>query len=200
MAERVNNPKLGPRFEDALAYAARLHAGQVRKGSGTPYVAHLLSVAALVIEDGGCEDEAIAALLHDAIEDQGGDATRQEVRRQFGERVVAIVEGCSDTDTVPKPPWRERKERFLALLDSAPSGVLRVVTADKLHNARSLLVAYREHGEALWKRFRGGREGTLWYHRAAADALAARRGGWLVEELVRAVQALEGVVEESAGR
>jgi (p)ppGpp synthase/HD superfamily hydrolase len=195
-----NTHEFGPCFEDALVYAAGLHAGQLRKGSGTPYIAHLLGVAALVIEDGGSEDEAIAALLHDAIEDQGGDVTRQEVRRRFGERVVAIVEGCSDTDAVPKPPWRERKERFLASLDRAPSGVLRVVTADKLHNARSLLVAYRQRGEALWKQFRGGKEGTLWYHRAAADALAVRRGGWMVEELVRAVVTLERVVKESAGR
>jgi (p)ppGpp synthase/HD superfamily hydrolase len=188
--------KLGSRFEEALAYAARLHGGQIRKVLGTPYIAHLLSVAALVIEDGGGEDEAIAALLHDAIEDQGGDTVRQEIRRRFGNRVVAIVDGCSDADTVPKPPWRERKERFLASLAAAPPEVLRVAAADKLHNARSLLRAYRQLGEPLWERFRGGRAGTLWYHREVARAIAECRQGWLVDALLCAVDDLERGVED----
>ena len=123
---------LGPRSAEALVYAARLHAGQTRKASGTPYVAHLLGVASLVLEAGGDEEEAIAALLHDAVEDQGGAAVRQEIRQRFGDRVAAIVDGCSDAETVPKPPWRQRKERFLASLHEADAAVLRVAAADKL--------------------------------------------------------------------
>jgi (p)ppGpp synthase/HD superfamily hydrolase len=179
------------RFAQALAYATELHAEQVRKASGTPYIAHLLSVAALVMEDGGDEDEAIAALLHDAIEDQGGASARKEVRRRFGERVAAIVDGCSDAETLPKPPWRERKERFIASLQTAPPDVLRVTAADKLHNARSLLREYRRQGDALWARFNGGKEGTLWYQRAVTRALRERYGGWLVDELDRVVSELE---------
>jgi (p)ppGpp synthase/HD superfamily hydrolase len=181
---------LGERFVEALAYAAQLHAGQRRKASGTPYIAHLLGVASLVLEAGADEDEAIAAVLHDAIEDRGGAAARQEIRQRFGDRVAAIVDGCSDAETVPKPPWRERKERFLASLHEADAAVLRVVAADKLYNVRSLLRAYRQQGEALWTRFRGGREGTLWYHREAARILCERGEGWLFEELARAVEEL----------
>jgi GTP pyrophosphokinase len=179
---------------EALAYAARLHAGQRRKGAGTPYVAHLLGVTALVLEAGADEDEAIAALLHDAIEDQGGAAVRDEIRVRYGARVATIVDACSDAETLPKPPWRERKERFLASLEEAEPAVLRVVAADKLYNVRSLLRAYRQQGEALWARFRGGREGTLWYHREAARILRARGRGWLFEELAEAVKELHDVV------
>jgi (p)ppGpp synthase/HD superfamily hydrolase len=190
---------LGERFERALIYALRLHARQTRKTSGLPYASHLMSVAALVIEDGGSEDEAIAALLHDAIEDQGGDQTRQEIRARFGERVVAIVDGCTDAETVPKPPWRERKERYLASLQDAPPEVIRVSAADKLHNVRSLLRAYREQGERMWDLFRGGRTGTLWYHAALARAIAARSEGWLAAELARAVAELEELVDKPRG-
>jgi (p)ppGpp synthase/HD superfamily hydrolase len=132
-------PLLGQRFQAALVQAARLHQRQVRKQSGVPYVSHLLAVCALVLEDGGSEDEAIAALLHDAVEDQGGAQTLDHIRNLFGDEVAAIVDGCSDTDQDPKPPWRERKEAYLRhLADPATSAsVLRVATADKLHNARS---------------------------------------------------------------
>ncbi len=187
---------LGERFVEALAYAAHLHAGQTRKASGTPYIAHLLGVTSLVLEAGADEDEAIAALLHDAIEDQGGAAMREEIRRRFGGRVAAIVDACSDAETLPKPPWRERKERFLASLHDAEPAVLRVVAADKLYNVRSLLRAYEQQGEALWARFRGGREGTLWYHREAARVLCARAEGWLFEDLARAVEGLLQAAEE----
>ena len=197
--EREGQTMLGERFEQAMAYALDLHADQTRKASGTPYVSHLMSVAALVLEDGGGEDEAIAALLHDAIEDQGGDQARQEIRARFGERVVAIVDGCTDAETVPKPPWRERKERYLASLQHATAEVIRVSAADKLHNVRSLLRAYREQGEAVWDHFRGGRAGTLWYHAALARAIAARSGGWLAEELARAVAELVQLVDTPLG-
>lgn len=188
------------RFQDALAYAAQLHADQLRKGTTIPYLAHLLSVAAIVMEHGGTEDEAIAALLHDAIEDQGGDAARKEIRRRFGDSVVAIVDGCTDAEVLPKPPWRQRKEKYIAHLQDAPASVLLVSAADKLHNARAVLGDYRVVGEEVWSRFKGGKDGTLWYYRAMLDALlvnplANRR---LVEELGRVVAEMESLVGRKA--
>ncbi|MBI4543684.1 MAG: HD domain-containing protein [Gemmatimonadetes bacterium] len=191
---------LSRRFEEALVYAHRLHARQTRKGTRVPYVAHLLSVAALVLEDGGEEEEAIAALLHDAIEDAAEDGAavlRQELRRRFGERVLGIVEGCTDADTQPKPPWRERKERYLAHVPHAPPEVRRVSVADKLHNARAILTDLRRNGHGLWHRFRGGRDGTLWYYRALVEAYRKAGTTPLVEELDRVVTELEGL---AAGR
>lgn len=189
--------RLSEKFIEALEYAARLHADQQRKASEVPYVAHLMGVAAIVLEHGGSEEEAIAALLHDAIEDQGGAATREEIRRRFGEAVVEIVEGCTDTDEEPKPPWRARKEAHLRRLRGAPASVQLVVAADKLHNVRSTLRDYRELGEGLWSRFRGGREGTLWYYRSVVELL--REGEVeqaLVEELARTVGELETLAVE----
>jgi GTP pyrophosphokinase len=179
------------RFREALEYAVQLHERQRRKGSNTPYIAHLLSVTAIVLEHGGSEDEAIAALLHDAVEDQGGPPVREEIRRRFGPAVTNIVDGCSDSETIPKPPWRERKEKFLAQLPAAGRSVQLVSAADKLHNARALVDDYREHGESLWDRFSGGRAGTLWYYRAVADALASALPGPLIQKLERAVSELE---------
>jgi (p)ppGpp synthase/HD superfamily hydrolase len=185
------------RFEDALVYAAQLHAGQVRKGSGVPYVSHLISVAGLTLEYGGGEDEAIAALLHDAVEDQGGPATRAEILRRFGPAVTEIVDGCTDTDAIPKPPWRARKEAYIAQLRVAPQPVRRVSACDKLHNARTLVMEYRRCGERLWDRFHGGREGTLWYYRAILQALPPDGIADLVGELDRVVTELESLA--SAG-
>jgi (p)ppGpp synthase/HD superfamily hydrolase len=160
-------------FESALKFASRLHAKQTRKGSDAPYVSHLLAVAAIVLEHGGTEKEAVAALLHDAVEDQGGQATLVEIRRRYGKRVAGIVAACSDTDQLPKPPWHERKEAYVKRLRSEPYSVRLVVAADKLHNARHLLSSYRVQGEDLWSHFKGGREGTLWYYRAVVGALGA---------------------------
>jgi GTP pyrophosphokinase len=185
----------GERFEQALAFAARLHARQRRKGTDTPYVAHLLSVCALVLEHGGGEDEAIAALLHDAIEDQaehngGAAALRADIEARFGPRVLAIVEGCTDADVVPKPPWRERKEAYLAHLPGADESVRLVAAADKLHNLRSIVSDYRELGEALWPRFRGGRDGTLWYYEQISALLARSGPAALAGELARTLAEL----------
>ncbi len=152
---------LTSRFENALVFAARLHANQVRKGTSIPYLSHLLAVSALALENGANEDEAIAALLHDGVEDQGGPPTLAEIRRNFGDKVAEIVAGCSDTDTIPKPPWRERKEAYLAHLPEASPSVKLVSLCDKIHNTRSTLENYREVGEKLWERFRGGKEGKL---------------------------------------
>ena len=119
--------KLSKRFEEALVYTLGLHATQMRKGTDVPYASHLLSVAALVLEDGGSEDEAIAALLHDAVEDQGGPRTRDEIGRRFGEEVARIVDGCTDTDETPKPPWRKRKESYIESMRCAAPEVRRVL-------------------------------------------------------------------------
>lgn len=178
------------RLDEAFAYARLLHVEQVRKGTTIPYLSHLLAMTAIVLENGGGEDEAIAALLHDAVEDQGGEATLVEIRRRFGQHVAEIVKGCTDTDTVPKPPWRERKEAYVAHIGSASPSVRLVCAADKLHNARSILADYRRHGDELWARFQGGRE-TLWYYRALVNAFWAAGVTPLVEELERTVGELE---------
>lgn len=181
---------LTERFEQALAWAAQLHRDQRRKASDIPYVSHLLSVTALVLEHGGTEDEAIAALLHDAVEDQGGDVVRQEIARRFGPRVAEIVEGCTDTDVQPKPPWQERKTAHLARVRAADRSVRLVIAADKLHNARSMLVDGERHGGALWERFSGGRDGTLWYYREMVATLRGAVPESLMGELERAVEQL----------
>jgi (p)ppGpp synthase/HD superfamily hydrolase len=181
----------GEKFERALIYASRLHKDQVRKGTSTPYITHLLAVASIVGENGGTEDEVVAALLHDAPEDQGGEATLREIRARFGDEVAEIVEDCTDTYEDPKPPWRERKERYLAHLASASDSVRLVSSADKLHNARTVLSDYRLLGEDLWTRFNGKKEGTLWYYRAIVDTLPGK--GPIVEELDRVVAELEAL-------
>ncbi len=184
--------QLTARFESACRYALRLHADQIRKASGTPYVSHLFAVAALVLEDGADEDVAIAALLHDAVEDQGGHATREEIGRRFGPRVEDIVVGCSDTLTGRKLRWRRRKERFIASLEAASREVLQVVAADKLHNARSFLRDHTALGDELWEQFRGGRDGSLWYFREITDVLLRRYpDSFLVQELAATTAALE---------
>ena len=186
------------RFQQALGYAAELHQEQVRKGGHVPYVAHLLSVAGIVLEYGGDEEEAIAALLHDAVEDQGGAPIRDEIRARFGDRVTAIVDGCTDADTQPKPPWRQRKEAFVKSIPTASRSVLLVSAADKLHNARSILADYREIGEPLWDRFTGRKQGTLWYYRALVDAFRKAGPSPLVDELERVVTEVEELAATSA--
>jgi (p)ppGpp synthase/HD superfamily hydrolase len=186
--------ELTDRFLDALTYAVGLHEGQQRKVSGTPYAAHLLTVTAMVLENGGNEDEAIAALLHDAVEDRGGLATRAIIAQRFGEQVACMVDGCSDCHTAPKPPWHERKERYLDHLPHAPASVRLIVAADKLHNVRALLADYRRLGDAVWQHFRGGREGTLWYSRAVVDTLRTGDQRPIIDELERAVAELENAV------
>ncbi|MEH2004190.1 HD domain-containing protein [Nostoc sp.] len=182
---------LTERFTAALIYATQLHANQVRKGSGVPYVAHLLGVASIALEYGANEDEAIAALLHDAIEDQGGAATRSEIRRRFGDNVTAIVDGCTDDDTTPKPPWRQRKEAYIAHIPTASPSVLLVSLADKLYNAQSILKDYRVLGESVWERFQGRKEGTLWYYRALVDAFRKTESSVIIEELERVIAQIE---------
>jgi len=193
-SKKPGSPKLGPRFERALLFAIRKHSSQTRKGSGVPYVAHLLSVAGLVLEAGGDEDLAIAALLHDVVEDCGGARMLKEVRRRFRERVAHVVDGCTDTDLDPKPPWRQRKEDYLKHLRTADADVRLVSAADKLHNIRSIAAAHREIGDQVWERFHGKRDGTLWYYRALLDEFQRKKTSPLIRELERAVIELEAVV------
>jgi (p)ppGpp synthase/HD superfamily hydrolase len=190
---------LTSRFDEALAYAVELHRHQPRKGTGVPYVSHLLSVAALVLEHGGTEDQAIAALLHDAVEDQGGKPTAAAIRARFGDHVADIVDGCTDTDVTPKPPWRARKEAYLARVRREPAHVRLVSAADKLHNARTMVTDLRTHGPALWERFNAGRDETLWYLGALVEAFREAGTTPVVEELARTVAELEVVSGNGRG-
>jgi (p)ppGpp synthase/HD superfamily hydrolase len=182
---------LTKRFLEALSYATKLHANQKRKGTDEPYIGHLLGVASLVLQYGGNENEVIAALLHDAAEDQGGPTTLQKIEMKFGKKVAAIVEACSDSFETPKPPWLERKKEHLAKIRKASPSVRLVCAADKLHNARSILADYRAIDERLWQRFSGGKEGTLWYYREMAKALKRPGSAPLVKELSRVVAEIE---------
>ena len=191
-------PLLTERYDRALVYAHQLHRSQTRKGSEIPYIAHVLAVSSIALEYGANEDEAIAALLHDAVEDCGGAPVLDSIRNQFGQTVATIVDACSDTQISPKPPWRQRKERYIEHLRQASTSVCLVSASDKLHNVRSLLMDRRKIGESLWERFRGGREGTLWYYRAVASVLEVNWRTALSEELTRAVTEREQQAEDAS--
>lgn len=169
---------LTQRFDDALVFASRLHRTQRRKGSDAPYISHLLAVAALVMEHGEDEDQVIAALLHDAVEDQGGEATLREIRGRYGEEVARIVADCSDSIAEPKPPWRERKEDYIASLALKPRRSLLVSAADKTHNAESIVADHCEIGDALW------------YYSELARAFETHLPCALTDRLRRAVDAM----------
>ena len=170
---------MSERFDRAFRLASDLHRTQTRKGCGVPYISHLMSVAALVIEHGGDEDQAIAALLHDAVEDQGGLPTLERIRNEFGERVAGIVRECSDSDGGEnKPAWKDRKAFYVAHIATKSDDALLVTLADKVHNARSILSDHIRIGELLWQRFTGNRDGTLWYYRSLGDCIReSRRSG-----------------------
>jgi (p)ppGpp synthase/HD superfamily hydrolase len=189
----------GEKFEEALLYAARLHRDQTRKGTDTPYVTHLLAVAAIVGENGGTEDETIAALLHDAPEDRGGRERLEDIRARFGDEVAEIVEGCTDTYEDPKPAWRPRKEAYVEHVATASPSVRLVSAADKLHNAQTILADLRAVGNELWTRFTGGKEGTLWYYRALVEAYTRTGSNAIVEELDRVVREIEALAERPPG-
>jgi len=190
--------KLGPRFLRAFLFAAEKHKGQTRKASTIPYIAHLMGVASLVLEAGGDEDLAIAALLHDVVEDCGGAPMLKDVRRSFGKRIAAIVEGCTDADTEPKPPWRERKENYLRDLKTADADTRLVSAADKLNNVRSMLSDYRALGESVWSRFKGGREGTLWYYRTLLEIFLGHPRNRITCDLELAVSELDSLARRGA--
>ncbi|HEX2102189.1 MAG TPA: HD domain-containing protein [Solirubrobacteraceae bacterium] len=193
-------PVLSERFDLAYLMASSHHRTQLRRGTEVPYVSHLLAVASIVLEMGGTEDEAIGALLHDYVEDGGGPAGLERIRRAFGNDVARIVEANTDTDEEPKPPWRERKEAYIAAIAAKRPDELRVSLADKLHNARAILLDYRTHGEALWSRFKPGEGPAVrWYYEALADAFAERRDALgpgatpALDELQRVVETLRGL-------
>lgn len=150
-----------------------------------------MAVAAIVGENGGTEDEVVAALLHDAPEDQGGMERLADIRVHFGDEVAGIVAGCTDTYEVPKPPWRGRKEQYIEHLRYAPASVRLVSAADKLHNARAILADLRKMGDGLWRRFTGGKQGTLWYYRATTEALEESGTNPIVDELRRVITEVE---------
>jgi len=198
---------LTDRFDRTLLYATHVHGGQVRKGTNTPYVAHLLAAAATVLEYGGDEDLAIAALLHDSVEDQGGKARLDDVRNRFGEGVARIVEACSDSlaDTGKgerKASWRQRKEAYLADLQNANKDILRVSLADKVHNARAILRDLRKPdiGEEVWARFSVSKKQTLWYYHNLADRFCERLSNQLSNELREIVGVLGAEVAKARRR
>ncbi|MCF7763113.1 MAG: HD domain-containing protein [Verrucomicrobia bacterium] len=184
---------LSLKFEEALVYANRIHAGQIRKKTEMPFIAHLIGVTSIVLEHGGNETEAIGALLHDAVEDAGGETRLEEIRLKFGEAVAAIVAGCTDSMQVPPPPWRERKEAYLRHLPEATRSTQLVSAADKLHNGRALIRMHRLQGDAIFERFVGGREGTLWYFQSLAGVFNALPSTPLTEELDRVVRELQAM-------
>ena len=190
---------LTDRFDEAFRYAHSLHRDQTRKGTSIPYISHLMTVAALVVEHGGNEDQAIAGLLHDAAEDQGGKKTLDEIRTTFGDVVAAIVSDCTDAWDKQKPPlrsrkearleWRARKEAYLTALPGKPAQSLLVSLADKTHNAEAILFDYRILGNRLWGRFNGGADGTRWYYKALADVFSDAMPGPLSDRLSWAAEA-----------
>ena len=192
---------VGKRFRDALVWAAELHEDQDRKGGGIPYVAHLLGVASIVLEHGGSEDVAIAALLHDALEDQAHKITEGEVRARFGDAVEGIVIECSDGTPEEQQDrnharWFARKKKYIAEIAQKSDGALLVSMADKLYNARAMLEDYRAQGDLLWSRFTTGRDGNLWYYAAMVEAYEKRVGHTrLWGELARCVAEMKKLVE-----
>jgi (p)ppGpp synthase/HD superfamily hydrolase len=179
---------LTPKFETALGFAFQLHKNQYRKQSQIPYISHLLAVTAIVLENGGSENQAIAALLHDAVEDQGGYDTLQKIEEMFGSEVAEIVEGCTDAFTDPKPEWKGRKTAYLKKLKEFPDSILLVSLADKVHNALSILRDLQSKEKDIWKRFNGGKEGTLWYYQSLVEIFNTSPYTELTSELNRVVK------------
>ena len=191
-------PALGPRLQRAFRYAAEKHDGQTRKQTAVPYLSHLMAVASLVLEAGGDEDMAIAALLHDVVEDCGGMPRLREIRQQFGPRVAKIVKGCTDSFGEPKAEWIDRKKDYLREVKHADVETRLVSASDKLHNVRTILSDYRKDGNAIWARFSGKKEGTLWYYRALSDEYARRNPNRITRELKIVVTELERAVKRPA--
>ncbi len=190
-AEAPHPWQLSSRFDDAFLYAHEAHRDQLRKKTNRPYISHLMGVASLVLQYGGDEEQAMAALLHDVVEDCGGAPRLKEIREKFGERVARIVDGCTDSDEIRKPPWLERKQQYLERVRGEPEEVLLVSAADKLYNMREILMDVRELGSGVWERFKGRREGSLWYYHGLIEAFRGRTPRGLLAELERTVKELE---------
>ena len=185
------------KFEDALVYATRAHRNQMRKKTAIPYIAHILGVTAIALEYGANETEAIGALLHDTVEDCGGAERLRDIRERFGDDVAGIVDGCTDTYETPKPPWLERKRRYIEHLKNSDSSTRLVSASDKLHNTRAILAELRRNGLEVFERFAGKKDGTLRYYRALVAAF--RQHGDhadLIDEFDRVVSQIEKLVRE----
>ena len=189
--------KLSEKFEEALIYAMRAHANQTRKKTGIPFVAHILGVTAIALEYGANENEAIGALLHDTVEDCGGEQRLRDIRTKFGDNVAKIVDGCTDTYETPKPPWMERKRAYIEHLKTSDGSTRLVSASDKLHNTRALLAELRRHGLGVFERFGGKKDGTLWYYRMLVTSFRQHGDHLdLIDELERVVSELEKFVRE----
>ena len=182
---------LTPRFDAAFTYAHQVHGTQTRKGNASPYIGHLMGVASIVLDDGGSEDEAIAALLHDAAEDQGGRERLEDIRGRFGEGVAAIVADCTDSWETPKRPWIDRKREYIQHARSLPAASLRVAAADKVHNAYAILRDLRNTGEEVWARFNAPADDVIAYYESLVRAMRESGGGKLVDELDRIVKGIQ---------
>jgi (p)ppGpp synthase/HD superfamily hydrolase len=187
------SPKLTNKFRKALGYASRFHSGKLRKKTRIPDIGHVLGVTAIALEYGASETEAIAALLHDTAEDAGGKKRLRDIRRRFGSAVAKIVDGCTDTYAIPKPPWLQRKKTYVRHVAEASESTQLVSASDKLQNVRSLLRNHREEGDLVWERYSCGKDGALWYYRALANAFNGERIKSLLTELDRAVSELEAL-------
>lgn len=187
--------QLSSRVDEALAFAAEIHRDQARKGTTIPYLSHLLGVSGLVLEAGGTEDEAIAGLLHDALEDQGRKTSYDEITARFGPHVADIVRACSDTEKTPKPPWEERKATYIESLRTKDQPILRVSLADKLHNLRSLLVDLEGHGAEYLTRFSGSPKQLVWYFTGLSDVFTERLPGPHATELAAYVERLRSAMQ-----
>jgi (p)ppGpp synthase/HD superfamily hydrolase len=195
--KRGEKPLLTARFQEAITYASRIHAAQVRKGTRVPYLSHILGVASLVLEAGGDEDQAIAALLHDAVEDQPrGGKTAKEIERKFGDHVLEMVLACTDAMTHPKRPWIERKREYIARARTHAPDARLVSLADKLHNTRAILADYRRVGDKVWERFSASRDEALWYYRSLVQVYTETGED---EGLLRAMDRVVGQLESSGG-
>jgi (p)ppGpp synthase/HD superfamily hydrolase len=183
--------KLTARFDDAFTYAHKVHGDQVRKGNGAPYMGHLMGVTAIVLDDGGSEDEAIGALLHDAVEDHGGRPRLDEIRSKFGDEVAAIVEDCTDSWETPKRPWMDRKRDYIKHAHALAPSSLRVSAADKVHNAYAILRDLRNTGDEVWARFNAPADDVLSYYESLVRAFRQSGGGKLVDELERIVRGIQ---------
>jgi GTP pyrophosphokinase len=182
---------LGERFEAAMRYAMAAHQGQTRKGGDTPYFSHLMGVASIVLDEGGDEDDAIAALLHDVAEDHGGRPRLDDVRARFGDKVARIVEACTDSWTTPKEPWIDRKRQYVEHARHLAVDELRVSAADKVHNAWSILRDLRSVGDRTWERFNAKPDDVMWYYQSLVRAFREAGGSPLVDELARIVRGIE---------
>lgn len=183
--------RLTGRFDEAFRYAHDVHGSQQRKGTAAPYISHLMGVASIVLEDGGTEDEAIAALLHDAAEDHGGRPRLDEIRQRFGDAVARIVEDCTDSWETPKRSWADRKQEYVEHARALPESSLRVSAADKVHNAYAILRDLRNSGEQVWARFNASPDDILSYYQSLVRAFKQSGGGRLVDELERIVRGIE---------